>query len=256
MISFTDVAFIRDDRTILSNIQWSTQRGEQWVLLGRNGSGKTTLLEMINGYTFPSRGTIEVLGKTYGRTDIREVRKRIAYMSQALVEKLSLSDPLWEIVAGGAVGYLRFYEAIPQELKERAMERLEHVGLGGMCSQPFGTLSQGERKKALLARALIGDPELVIMDEPCSGLDLYERESFLKSVEAIGSGTSIIYVTHHLEEITPIFTHVALLHNGQITASGRKETVLTRELIQEAYGVSVTLDWEAGRPWAKVKASL
>jgi iron complex transport system ATP-binding protein len=253
MIHVSGVSYIREEKTILNNVHWDVSEGEHWVLLGANGSGKTTLLEIVNGYEFPSKGTVDVLGHRYGEVDIREVRKRIGYMSQSLFEKLTPRDPLWEAVATGAHGYLRFYENIDPDVKEKALTRLQQVGLLALKDHPIGTLSQGERKKALLARALMNDPELLIMDEPCSGLDMYEREKFLNVVNALGSDATLVYVTHHIEEIVPVFTHVAMIRSGAFTAAGEKSDVLTSSNLEETFGVEVRLEWEAERPWVKVK---
>jgi iron complex transport system ATP-binding protein len=253
MIRVSNVSYIREEKNILTEVNWQVSKGEHWVLLGANGSGKTTLLEIVNGYEFPSRGTVEVLGETYGQVDLREVRKRIGYLSTSLYEKMTPRDPLWEAVATGAHGFLRFYQHVDPEVKERAMSRLEQVGLIGLKDHPFGTLSQGERKKALLARALMGNPELLIMDEPCAGLDLYEREKFLKVVNELGSEATFVYVTHHIEEIIPVFTHVAMIRSGAITAAGRKKEALTENNLQKTFGVEVRLEWEDERPWVKVK---
>jgi iron complex transport system ATP-binding protein len=253
MIRLSNVSFIREESRILTDITWEIKKGEHWALLGRNGSGKTTLLEIVNGYQFPSSGTVEVLGETYGRVDLREMRKRIGYVSQSLFEKLTLRDPLWEAVATGAYAHLRFYENILPEVKERAVERLTQVGLVHLMDHPLGTLSQGERKKALLARALMAGPELIVLDEPCSGLDLFQRENYLEAVERIANEATLIYVTHHMEEIVPALSHVALLREGRLTASGPKKDVLTASLIEEAYEVPVQLEWEGGRPWIRVE---
>lgn len=253
MIIFDNVHFRRDERDILRNIQLHIKENEHWVILGRNGSGKTTILEMMNGYLFPSSGQIHVLGNEYGKCDIREVRKRIGYISQSLLEKLALKDPVWEVVATGEYGYLRFYEAVPEQLKEKAIEMLKKVHLEHTAHLPLGLLSQGERKKVMLARSLMTSPDLLIMDEPCSGLDLYEREKLLDDLEGFrNQGIQFIYVTHHLEEIIPLFTHVALIHEGQIIAQGDKRDVIREEQIMQAYEVKVDIDWIGERPWLHV----
>jgi len=253
MIRLSNVSFIREGRSILTDISWQVEKGQHWALLGRNGSGKTTLLEIISGYQFPSTGTVEVLGATYGQVDLREQRKRLGYISQSLFEKLTPRDPLWEAVATGAYAHLRFYEHIDPEVRDRAMARLQQFGLEALADNPLGTLSQGERKKAMLARALMGEPELIVLDEPCSGLDLYQRENYLEVVESIAKEAALLYVTHHMEEIVPALTHVALLREGRLTAAGPKKDVLTAGLIEEAYDVPVQLDWEEERPWIRVK---
>lgn len=253
MIQLEQIRFQREERTILNDINWSVNPGEHWVLLGRNGSGKTTLLELITAYQFPSSGTVRVLGHTYGQCDVREVRQRIGYISQSLVEKLTLRDPVWEVVATGAFAWLRFYQEIPNEVKERAHQLLEEFHLGRLADQPLAVCSQGERKKIMLARALMGDPELLIMDEPCSGLDIYEREKLLQDMALLsGRDLGIVYVTHHSEEIIPLFTHVALLHEGRMVATGPKREVMTPELLSETFDMRVQVDWMNDRPWIRV----
>lgn len=256
MIRMTGIHFIRENRHILQDVNLHVKPGEHWVILGRNGSGKTTLLEMINGYLFPSKGTVEVLGQRYGTVDVREMRKRIGYISQSLLEKMGMRDPVWEAVATGAYAYLRFYQEIPQEVKERAHSILAQVGLSHTAEQMLGTLSQGERKKAMLARSLMADPAILILDEPCSGLDLYEREKLLADIERLAAegGPTMVYVTHHIEEIMPSFTHIALLEQGRIVASGPKREVLTPELLHEAYQVNMQVEWLQNRPWIKAFA--
>jgi iron complex transport system ATP-binding protein len=253
MIKLSNVHFIREQRHILKDINLHIREGEHWVLLGRNGSGKTTILEMVNGYHFPSSGSVEVLGHRYGTVDLRELRRSIGYISQSLFEKLNRADPVWEAVATGAYAFLRFYEVIPEEARAKALELLERMKLSHLRDQPLGTLSQGERKKVMLARSLMSEPKVLILDEPCSGLDLYERERMLQSVQELsGSGITVLYVTHHIEEIMPMFTHVALIERGELIAAGPKREVLTPELLKQAYDVPLELEWFRDRPWAKV----
>ncbi|MFD0697120.1 ABC transporter ATP-binding protein [Paenibacillus sp. GCM10027628] len=253
MIQLSGIHFIRQERHILQDVNLQMNPGEHWVLLGRNGSGKTTLLEMMNGYEFPSRGTVEVLGNRYGQCDVREVRKKIGYISQSLFEKLNLTDPVWEVVATGEYAFLRFYQEIPQEVKERALQMLKRVRIPHLADQPLGTLSQGERKKVMLARSLMMKPSILIMDEPAAGLDLYERERLLTDINDLSQqDIMVVYVTHHIEEIIPLFTHVALIEEGKLIAAGRKEEVLTPENVHRAFGVNITLEWFQDRPWIKV----
>lgn len=148
IISMEHISLRREDNQILDDVHLHIEQGENWVILGRNGSGKTTLLEMMNGYMFPSQGRIEVLGNLYGQCDVREVRKEIGYISQTLIEKLTLRDPVWEVVATGAFAFLRFYQTIPDEVKTRALNLLDDMGFAKLANHPLGTLSQGERKKS------------------------------------------------------------------------------------------------------------
>jgi iron complex transport system ATP-binding protein len=253
MIHLSQLTFRRGERDILRGVDLHIERGQHWTLLGRNGCGKSTVLEMITGYLFPTSGTVDVLGNRYGQVDLREVRKKIGYISPTLIEKFTLRDPLWEIVVGGAFAYLRIYEEVPTEFKDKAFRELERVGLLELADQPFGTLSQGERKKAMLARTMMASPDLLILDEPCAGLDLYEREKFLGALSGFSSRhLSMLYVTHHIEEIVPLFTHVALMSDGRITVQGAKREVLKPELLQQAYDLPLTVDWADDRPWIRV----
>ncbi|MEC0249429.1 ABC transporter ATP-binding protein [Paenibacillus chitinolyticus] len=253
MIHLNDIYFIREERHILQDVSFHAEKGEHWVLLGKNGSGKTTLLELMNGYQFPSRGKVEVLGNRYGQVDVREVRKRIGYISQSLFEKMNLADTVWEAVATGEYAYLRFYQEIPDDVKKKAIGMLERIGLPHVAMQSIGTLSQGERKKVMLARSMMQKPELLIMDEPCSGLDLYEREKLLAAIrEFSDQDMTVLYVTHHIEEIIPMFTHVALIEQGRIIAAGPKEEVLTPEHLYQAFQVPLEVEWFRNRPWIKV----
>lgn len=255
IISMEHVSLRREDNQILDDVHLHIEQGEHWVILGRNGSGKTTLLEMMNGYMFPSQGRIEVLGNLYGQCDVREVRKEIGYISQTLLEKLTLRDPVWEVVATGAFAFLRFYQTIPDEVKTRALNLLDDMGFAKLANHPLGTLSQGERKKVMLARSLMADPKLLIMDEPCAGLDLYEREKMLAEIDRLRQrNITVVYVTHHVEEIMPLFTHVALIREGRIAAAGNKHDVLTQDTIKHTYDIPVDIQWDHDRPWIRVRS--
>jgi len=253
LIHLQRLTFRREQRDILKGVDLKVSRGENWAILGRNGCGKSTILEMITGYLFPTTGTVDVLGYRYGTVDLREVRKEIGYISPALVEKMTLADPLWEIVASGAFAFLRLYGEIPLDVKLRAYEQLARVGLADSAENPFGTLSQGERKKALLARTMMASPKLLILDEPCAGLDLYEREKYLQSLSDLASNdVTMLYVTHHIEEIIPVFTNVALMADGRFVSSGLKKDVLTTEKLREAYDLPIEVRWKDERPWIEV----
>lgn len=253
MISLQNVRFVRNERTIIDHISLEMKKGEHWVLLGRNGSGKTTLLELINGYVFPTSGTVSVLGHRYGSVDLRDIRREIGYMSQSLLDKFVLRDPVWEIVASGKYAWLRVYQKMPREVVDQALDILTDLNISHLRNQPLGTLSQGERKKVLLARSLMQNPKLLIMDEPCSGLDLYEREKFLEDIQNLeGRDLQMIYVTHHSEEIVPVFTHAALIHEGRLIAAGPKEEILTGKNMSRLFSLKVEVDWDKGRPWLKV----
>lgn len=253
MISMQHITLQRENDIILDDVSLEIKSGENWAILGRNGSGKTTLLEMMTGYLFPSRGRVEVMGNVYGQCDIREIRKSIGYISPSLLDRFTATDKVWEVVATGVYAYLRFYEVIPQEVKENAYRLLEEMNMARLAEQSLGTLSQGERKKVLLARCLMANPKLLIMDEPCAGLDLFEREKMLVEVDRLRKrDITVVYVTHHVEEIVPLFTHVALIKDGKLAGAGPKEQVLNKEMIMRTYEIPVELEWDGGRPWIKV----
>ncbi|CAI6054910.1 putative ABC transporter ATP-binding protein YlmA [Paenibacillus sp. JJ-100] len=255
IVMMEHVSLRREENQILDDVHLHIQPGEHWVILGRNGSGKTTLLEMMNGYMFPSTGRIEVLGNVYGQCDVREVRKEIGYISQTLIEKLTLRDPVWEVVATGAYAFLRFYQTIPDEVKAKAIQLLDEMGFAKLANQPLGSLSQGERKKVMLARSLMAEPKLLIMDEPCAGLDLYEREKMLIEIDRLRQrNITVVYVTHHVEEIVPLFTHVALIRDGRIASAGPKHEILTEDTIKLTYDIPVELQWHEDRPWIHVRS--
>ncbi|MBP3963387.1 ABC transporter ATP-binding protein [Paenibacillus lignilyticus] len=252
MITLQDITFRREERQILDGVNLQINKGEHWVILGRNGCGKTTLLEMMTGYQFPSSGTVDVLGNRFGECDVREVRKQVGYISQSVIEKLTLRDPVWEVVATGEYAYLRFYQTIDEEVRQKALRLLDEVGLLYTADQTLATLSQGERKKVMLARALMSNPKLLIMDEPCAGLDLYEREKLLIDLNRLSErDITVVYVTHHMEEIIPLFTHVALVQDGRIVAAGPKKDVLSPEWLSRAYDWPVAVEWADDRPWIR-----
>jgi iron complex transport system ATP-binding protein len=166
---------------------------------------------------------------------------------------MNLSDPVWEAVATGEYAFLRFYQEIPEEVKEKAKKFLETLDIVDLWDRPLGVISQGERKKVLLARSMMSSPKLLILDEPCAGLDLFEREKLLKGIDQFArQGVQMVYVTHHLEEIIPMFTHVALIEGGQLVAAGPKHEVLTNELLERTFDVKLQVEWFEDRPWARV----
>lgn len=253
MIKMNGVTLKRDDQIILDQINLHFRPGEQWAIVGKNGSGKTTLLELLNGYIFPSSGKIQVLGYTYGSCDVREVRKEIGYIGSSMLEKLNMSDPAWEVVATGEYAFLRFYRTIATPVRNKALAMLELLEVGHVANRPLGALSQGERRKVLLARAMMTSPKLLIMDEPCAGLDLYQREKLLRGIASFADlRVQIVYVTHHIEEIIPMFTHVALIDQGRIAAAGPKAEVLTESLLRSVYKIPAKIEWQYDRPWLKV----
>ncbi len=230
------------DLKILNGISWKIEDGGRWVLFGPNGSGKTKLLEIITGYIYPSDGTVRRFG-TDADADIREVRKRIGYLSTPLKERFYRHENLIDVVMSGLYASIGLYDKPGAGERERARGLIESAGLGGRLTQPFGTLSDGEKQKTLMLRAVMAGPDLLILDEPCMGLDLSAREDFLVSLESLceGKKLSVIYVTHYIEEITPFFKNIFILKKGGCWFSGTIEDGLTDGNISGLFGRKIRI---------------
>ncbi|WP_313247853.1 ABC transporter ATP-binding protein [Sporosarcina ureae] len=256
IVKVEDIQFTRDDNQILQDITWDIEKGQQWGMLGLNGSGKTSLLSIISTYEIPSNGEVEVLGKRFGSAYLPELRKKIGFVSSSL-EKFS--DYFWNesierIIISGKFASFGIYDEIIAEDWIRADYLVKEFRLEDVKGKKFRLLSEGEKRRVLIARALMGNPDLLILDEPCSGLDILAREQFLEALKiATENNVHLVYVTHHIEELVPEITHVLLLKEGKIVASGPKTEVLTDELLSETYQVPVTIEWHAERPYLSMK---
>lgn len=243
-----------DGRAVLGPIDLEIGRGERWVLLGPNGGGKTTLLSLAGARRQPSSGRVTVLGRTLGRADVRALHPRISHTSHALAEMMPPDLPVRTVVLTGKRATLSpWFQEFDAEDERRADELLEQVGCAHLAARRFKSGSQGERQRVLLARGLFSEPELLILDEPASGLDLPSREALIDAIEAVAqvpvSPTTIV-ATHHLEEIAPSTTHAALLREGGLLASGEIERVLTAETLEACFDVAVDVGLRGGRWWA------
>ncbi|MEJ5366245.1 MAG: ABC transporter ATP-binding protein [Desulfosoma sp.] len=249
------VHFVRSKKEILTDITWRLDPGQHWVVLGANGSGKTTLLLLLAGYLWPTRGSVTVLGCRFGAVDLREVRRRIGWVGSFLQEQVPPRQKPLELIVGGKFASIGVFEKASPEDYQKA-EHLAHVmGCASVLTSPYGVLSQGEKQRVLIARALMADPQLLILDEPCSGLDLVARERLLETLDRMGrkpSGPTLVLVTHHLEEIMPVFSHVLLLKDGRCAACGPKRDVLTAANLEAAFGVPMRVACDAGRYWARM----
>lgn len=256
VINIAGVTFIRDDRAILDAIDWRVARGENWAIVGTTGSGKTTLLHLATGYIWPSKGSISVLGNLFGEVELAQVRRRIGWVSSALAEMIRRSQSALEIVLTGSYASTGLFVNPPREEVEKAQKLLGHFGCQNVAATKYGVLSRGEQQKVLLAQALMVDPELLILDEACAGLDIPTREALLEDIDNLArvEGRTLIFVTHHIEEITASFTHVLVLKDGRVTVAGKKEQVLTGDVLSDAMGVRVRIDCHDGRYWPRVLA--
>ncbi|MCR8659246.1 ABC transporter ATP-binding protein [Paenibacillus endoradicis] len=255
IVQIDNVTWEREDKVILQNVNWSIQQGEHWCLLGLNGSGKTTLLNMINGYQWPTSGVISVLGHRFGTYDLRELRKEIGWVSTALQQKLYGSDDALNIVLSGREASIGVYDQPSAEDIEKAMDLLVALRCEYLAHRAYRTLSQGEKQRVLIARALMNEPKLLILDEPCTGLDIIAREQLLDMINNISNQPNcptLIYVTHHVEEILPCFSHTLLLKSGEIFAQGETSEVLTPQTMSQFYEVPVHLEKENDRFWLTI----
>ncbi|MCR3957108.1 MAG: ABC transporter ATP-binding protein [Gudongella sp.] len=242
VISIKDVSISRNAKYILKDIDWTVKDGEHWAILGLNGSGKTTLLNMINGYIFPSKGDVSVLGKSFGGYDLRELRKSIGWVSTALAEKLYGNETATEIVVSGRYASIGLFEDPMDEDVENSMEIMDLLDCGHLSDRLYNTLSQGEKQRVLIARGLMAKPELLILDEPCSGLDMFSREKLLSTIDKLGrseNAPTLIYVTHQTEEILPIFSHTLLMRRGEVHSKGYTKDLLTQENLTDFFETQV-----------------
>lgn len=256
IITFKKVSWRRNKREILRDMNWEVKEDEHWCILGLNGSGKTSLLNIITGYHFPTTGDVMVLGNEFGRTNLPELRKRIGYVSSSL-DKFSHileHERVEEVIVSGKFASFGIYEKVSEEDWDKANALLTTLRLAYLEGKLYHTLSQGEKRRILIARALMSDPEILIFDEPCTGLDVYSREEVLQLMNEINQqDCHLLYVTHHIEEIADIISHVILIRDGEIIAAGPKQDVLTDELLSRTYKMPVSIRWEETRPWLTIK---
>lgn len=228
----------------MSGINWTIEAGQHWALLGANGSGKTTLLKILCGYLWPTFGSVRVLGRQFGVCDVRQLRKLIGWVSSAMLQQLPGQDCAVEIVASGLEASIGLYRDFTSAEFDKAAQLLAHLGAGYIAGQRWDTLSQGEQQKTLIARALINEPKLLILDEPCLGLDPASRQRFLADLDAFAASPyspTMVLVTHHIEEVRPWIQRVLLLKGGKVLAAGTPKTTLTSALISELFDCPCTV---------------
>ncbi len=240
-----------EGRTVLAGINWSVAFGERWVVLGPNGSGKTTLLRVVSMYLHPSAGTVRVLGETVGRVDVRAFRSRIGLASAALADLVRPTVSARDAVMTARHGALEaWWHRYTDDDRGRAVGLLERFGVGDRADQPFATLSSGERQRVQLARTLMADPDLVLLDEPTAGLDLGGREDLLVRLADLATDPTtppLVLVTHHADEIPDGFTHALLLRDGRIVTHGPIDDVLTDGPLSDCFGLPLRVERRDGR---------
>jgi iron complex transport system ATP-binding protein len=250
IVKLKNIRFERSDRVILDDISWTIEQGQHWALLGANGSGKTMLLKIITGYEWATSGSVEVFGQRYGDCDLPQLRKHIGWVSAAIENKLPEDDSSLEIVASGLDASMGIYRDFTEHEIKLAQDSLAMVNSENCATQKFGTLSQGEQQRVLIARALINRPSLLILDEPCVGLDPAAKERFLSDLSRLANrpdSPTMVVVTHHIEEIDPWISWVMVLKNGEVLASGRKSEILNTVTLSRAFGMDMFVKKEGLR---------
>lgn len=259
VLSLRGVGVVRDGATLLDGIDWTVVEGERWVVLGPNGAGKTTLLSIAAAALFPSHGTVDLLGERFGRTDLGELRTRVGLSSTSLADRVPGHERALDVVVTAAHGVVgRWRESYHDDDVARAADLLGRVGMRALGRRRFGTLSEGERKRVLLARALMTDPELLLLDEPAAGLDLGAREALLRllgrlAMDACAPPT--VLVTHHVEEVPVGTTHALLLARGRVVAAGPIEQVFSGSLLSRTFGLPLLVSEQDGRFAARAASS-
>jgi iron complex transport system ATP-binding protein len=252
MIPILEISGVRVERAparILRGVAWRVLPGEHWAILGANGSGKTSLLRVLTGYLTPTAGRVSVLGEVYGDSDWPELRKRIGIVSSALASSIPPEETALETVISGRFAQLDLWMRVTAADRRAAARLLRQVGLGRLAGREWGQLSQGERQRVLIARALAAAPELLILDEPCAGLDPVARDRFLAFVGGLARrarGPALVLVTHHVEEIIPAFSRVLLLRRGRVLAAGPRRRVLNSASLSATFGARLRLSRHGG----------
>ena len=257
ILQLSDISVRRGDRVILGPLNWQVLEGQRWVILGPNGAGKTTLLQICSSLIHPTTGEIHILGEKLGRVDVFELRTRIGLTSSALVEQFSPDELVMDVVLTAAYAMLgRWQEKYDLWDESRAMALLTALGVRELGERLFGSLSEGEKKRVQIARALMADPELLLLDEPASSLDLGGREDLLRRIESLSRdplAPATVIVTHHIEEIPVGTTHALLLRDGVAVAQGEVASVITNQNLTQAYGLAITVQTEGGRFFARAR---
>lgn len=251
------VAVRIDDRTVLSDLSWAVEDGQRWVVLGPNGSGKTTLLRVASLYLHPTAGSVRVLGQDVGRLDVRALRPRIGLASAALADQVRPQVTARDAVMTARFGALEaWWHTYDDADRARAESLLDRFGVGAHADQTFGTLSSGERQRVQLARTLMTEPDLVLLDEPTAGLDLGGREDLLARLADLArdpTSSPLVLVTHHVDEIPEGFTHALVLAAGAVVTQGPIAEVITREVLREAFGLDLDIEHRHGRWTARAR---
>jgi iron complex transport system ATP-binding protein len=250
-LRFCDVDLDRTSTRVLRAVNWQVRAGQRWAVLGPNGSGKTTLMQLASGYLHPSRGTVDILARRLGATDVRALRERLGIVSASVARMIVPWLPAREVVVSARHGALEpWWHSYSETDRAEALALLGAAGFEDIADRPFGVLSEGERQQVLLARALMISPELLLLDEPCAGLDMGGRERLLTRLSTLAKDATappMVMVTHHVEEIPVAFTHVLLLRNGRVLVAGPLPDALSGPALTQCFDLPLALDSQDGR---------
>ncbi|HSU70866.1 MAG TPA: ABC transporter ATP-binding protein [Micrococcaceae bacterium] len=251
VLELAGVSVVRGRKKLLDNVDWQVKEGQRWVVLGPNGAGKTTLLQIAGARMHPTTGVAGILEEVLGAVDVFELRPRIGLASAALANQIPEHEKVLNVVVTAAYGVTgRWREEYERDDERRAFRLLEAWGMSTFLNRPFASLSEGERKRVQIARALMSDPELLLLDEPAAGLDLAGREDLVRRLSELAAdpdAPALVLVTHHLEEVPPGFTHALLLRDGEVVAQGPLAEVLTEENLSDTFGLPLSVASNAGR---------
>lgn len=251
MFDLQEVSVYRDGHAILEGVDWTIRNGERWAVLGPNGAGKTTLVRMLATYLMASSGTVEVLGRRVGRTDVRALRPRIGYLSPALAHEIPEQLTPRQVIDAAQAGAIFPWYVTPERMsRERTEAALTQVGMAGAPERPFGSFSSGEQLRIQLARALVTDPAALLLDEPMASLDIGGRATLVATLGDLAAGPigAMVVVLHRVEDIAPGFTHALLVRDGRIAAAGPIDAVIADGPLSAAFGVPLRVG-RAGQRW-------
>lgn len=255
VIDLEDVTVRRGGNTLLDRVSWQVEEDERWVILGANGAGKTTLVQVISAQMHPSGGRASLLGEELGAVDVFDLRPRIGWTSAAIAERIPRDETVHDIVVSSSYGVVgRWREEYDDLDHQRAKDLIAEIGVSALAERTFGTLSEGERKRVQIARALMTDPELLVLDEPAAGLDLGGREDLVSTMSVLANdpySPAMVLVSHHVEEVPPGFTHVLMLRQGRVVTAGPIMREMTADNLSRTFGMPLQLTLSQGRYTAR-----